>query len=218
MNQLERDFIYLYDSIKNGYNLKEGGNNGKLSEESLKKISEKSKLYHHTPETKKKMSESRLGELNPFFGKKHTDETKELLSKLTKNKIVSEETKRKMSLYQQNMPEEHKLNISKSLKGKKKTPLSKETKDKLSKIMYGKIVSNETRIKMSKSLKGKSKSDKHKLNLSKKITQYDLDMNKIKEWKSLSDASKNLSISCSCISQCCHNKRNSAGGFIWSFV
>lgn len=39
----------------------------------------------------------RIGELNPMFGKSHTSETKEVLSKANKNKLISEITKQKMS-------------------------------------------------------------------------------------------------------------------------
>ena len=45
----------------------------------------------HSEETKEKMSENKKGkyegELNPFYGKNHSEETKEKLSHLTKNKL-----------------------------------------------------------------------------------------------------------------------------------
>jgi len=41
--------------------------------------------FNHTEETKKILSEKRIGDKNPFYGKKH------------KNKIVSEETRKKLS-------------------------------------------------------------------------------------------------------------------------
>lgn len=68
LNDKEKYWIKYYDCIcPNGYNLCEGGGqtNG----------------YHHTEEAKQKMSKSKselyLGENNPFYGKKHSDETKE---------------------------------------------------------------------------------------------------------------------------------------------
>lgn len=51
----EQYFIDRYDSIKNGYNIKEGGSHGK-----------------HSEETKEKMR----GENNPMFGRKWSDEQK----------------------------------------------------------------------------------------------------------------------------------------------
>jgi 5-methylcytosine-specific restriction endonuclease McrA len=50
---------------------------------------------------------------------------------------------------------------------------------------------------------------------SKEVTQYDLHMNKIKEWKSLTEAEKTLGISD--IGKCANMQRKSVGGFIWRF-
>ena len=49
----------------------------------------------------------------------------------------------------------------------------------------------------------------------KKITQYSKKGEKIKEWRSLTDASKTLNISKSDISLCCRGKLKSAGGYKW---
>lgn len=38
----------------------------------------------HTQETKEKLSKMRKGENNPFYGKKHTDETKAKMAKITR--------------------------------------------------------------------------------------------------------------------------------------
>lgn len=89
--------IKIFNSIKAGYNLKEGGARGLLSKESLLKMSEslkrgylehperkqkisaKKKGQKHTEESKKKLSEAirkiRYGSNNPFYGKHHSDET-----------------------------------------------------------------------------------------------------------------------------------------------
>ena len=50
---------------------------------------------------------------------------------------------------------------------------------------------------------------------SKEITQYDLNMQKIKEWGSIADASETLGITT--ISKCLSFKRKTAGGFIWRY-
>lgn len=39
----------------------------------------------------------RFGKKNPFFGKKHTEETKKIIKEKRKNQIITEETKKKMS-------------------------------------------------------------------------------------------------------------------------
>jgi hypothetical protein len=54
-------------------------------------------------------------------------------------------------------------------------------------------------------------------NSTKKIIQYDLQMNKIKEFNSQVEASKELKINNSNISSCCKEKQKTAGGFIFKF-
>jgi group I intron endonuclease len=51
----------------------------------------------HTEKSKQKMSEIASGEKNPFFGKKHTDETKESYSLARKGVSKTEEHKKKIS-------------------------------------------------------------------------------------------------------------------------
>lgn len=50
---------------------------------------------------------------------------------------------------------------------------------------------------------------------SKKVIQYDLKMNKIKEWTSLTEAEKTLGVTD--IGRCANLRRKSVGGFIWRF-
>lgn len=105
LNELEILFIRLFDSVKNGYNIKYGGENGgKLPEESRKLISRRLKeLYRisphpmigkkHSEATRKRISQAHMGkrmdeafcqrrseltsgENNPMFGKSHSEETK----------------------------------------------------------------------------------------------------------------------------------------------
>lgn len=54
-------------------------------------------------------------------------------------------------------------------------------------------------------------------NSTKKIVQYDLKMNKIKEFFSQVEASKELNISNTNISKCCRGNAKTAGGFIFKF-
>jgi len=64
------------------------------------------KLFH-SQETKAKMSLAHKGNHN-MKGKKHSEETKRKMRLAHKGRIVSEETKKKMSLSKQNMSEETK--------------------------------------------------------------------------------------------------------------
>jgi group I intron endonuclease len=78
-NEAEEFFIdYLGTLVPNGYNIKRGGNNHKLSEETKNKISEKLKITGSFVGKK--------GQLHPNFGKKLTQEHKnkitDILSRL----------------------------------------------------------------------------------------------------------------------------------------
>lgn len=53
------------------------------------------------------------------------------------------------------------------------------------------------------------------LRKSKVIWQYGLEGNFIREWESLKSASTELNIHISAISQCCHNRCKTAGGYMW---
>lgn len=122
----------------------------KLSEESRQKMLEsrkgsKSPMYgkHHTEETKRKMSEARKGKKGLY---KHSEETKRKISEANKGKIISDETRAKMSA---------------SLKGrtswnKGKTGVySEETRRKISENQKGKhILTEEQRNKISERTKG----------------------------------------------------------------
>jgi hypothetical protein len=56
--------------------------------------------HKHSDEIKNKISESKSGPKNHNYGKKFTEEHKMKISKSLKGKIVSEETKNKMSISQ----------------------------------------------------------------------------------------------------------------------
>jgi hypothetical protein len=62
----------------------------------------------------------------------------------------------------------------------------------------------------------------HKIGLKKvytrKIIQYDLEMNEIKKYNKIKDASEDLNICYSSIKAVLYNKQNTAGGFIWKYL
>lgn len=86
LDNVEIKYIELYDSINNGYNIELGGNENK----------------HLSAETKQKLSKSAKERLsdptkNPMYDKHHTDEAKAKISTSKKGKLLSEETKQKLS-------------------------------------------------------------------------------------------------------------------------
>lgn len=70
----------------------------KLSEETKSKMALSHQGKHHLlKETREKLSKMRMGELNPFFNKKHNEKTKEIISKTHKGKKFSKEHRDKIS-------------------------------------------------------------------------------------------------------------------------
>lgn len=81
LNVYETFFIKAYDTIKTGYNLDSGGRNKICS-----------------TETRQKMSDSRKGEKNSFFGKKHTEETKQKIAEAHNGKVMTLDQKIKSAI------------------------------------------------------------------------------------------------------------------------
>lgn len=110
---------------------------------------------------------------------------------------------------------------SKSMKGK---IFSDEHKRNISKAQKGKIISEETKRKMSESHKGekgfwygKHLPNKVKEKMRKPIIQLDLQENFIREWDSVTTASRELNLNKASICMCCKGRRNKCGGFIWRY-
>lgn len=85
-NRLEAELICLYSSTdsKCGYNIRPGGLNSPLSED-----------------TKEKISQAIGGENNGFYGKHHTEETKRKISEAQKGVPLSEANRQNISLAMQ---------------------------------------------------------------------------------------------------------------------
>lgn len=108
----EKSWILIYDSFNNGYNNCEGG----------KGVSGTVR----TEEWRRNHSEKMIGENNPFYGKHHSEKTKEKLSDCFKGKKLSRE-------HINNISKGH-LGIEPWNKGKE---TCQETKDKISKSLSG---------------------------------------------------------------------------------
>lgn len=107
------------------------------------------KNLKHSTETKKKISKNTVGENNPMYGKKQSDETKKKISEANKGRKQSEETKKKKSkahLGKRRKPftEEHKQNLKEAWKTR--PPVTEETRKKMS-ISSKKAAKTENRKK-----------------------------------------------------------------------
>lgn len=194
-----------------------------LSEETKKKIGKSQKGKHPTEETRRKMSESRRGEKNYMFGKHHSDETKIKIGEKSKGRKswnkdmkMSEEFKRKNS-------EAHK-----GLQTGEKNPMfgkhhSEESKKKISEARKGKPgpnkgkpMSEETKKKLSDARKGKKCPEITIKKLSKKVLQFTLDGEFVREWESTHECERN-GFNRGAVYLCCNGKKPYYKGFKWCY-
>ena len=150
-----------------------------------------------------------------------TDEGREKIRMSLLGRICTESTRVKLhnSLKGRVVPKEEKIKISLSKKG---THLSEEHKNKIKNSILQSV--KEGRINHVPSGKenpfyGKRHSketiEKIKIKWSKKVVQYDLDMNLIKIWNSRKEAANELGIYSQAICNNINNKRKQVSGFIF---
>lgn len=151
LNQAEYDIILPWLNNKMCLNLKEGGGNNKLSEETKIKIGESKKgkvgpNKGKTPslETRRKISEANKGRTPWNKGIPRSEETKQKISNTEKGKIITEEDRKKkseaMKKYYSN-PE----NIKKTIESRRGYKHSEETKRKIGESNKGKHTGVQTR-------------------------------------------------------------------------
>lgn len=204
---LEKSLIKEFNTMdsKCGYNLREGGSRGGLSEEARRKISEAHKGKTLSEESRRKISEALKGEKSPFYGAHPSEETRKNMSKAQKKRVA-----------EKGFSEERRRKISEANKGENNWNfgghLSEETKRKMSEsrsgkrhFMYGKHHSKETKRKIKESQQ------------MRQIAQYNLQGELIKVWECLHDIGRELNIAISNIHKCCNGNRKTAGGFIWKY-
>jgi NUMOD3 motif len=104
--------------------------------------------YKTTPEQRRKIALSRMGEKHPLYGVSPSEETREKQRQSLKGKYVGE----KNPMYNQTHTEENRKKISDRHKG---VPKTEEHKRKISEANKGKIHSEETIRKISEANKGK---------------------------------------------------------------
>ena len=149
LKELEKQLIVQYQTkVPNGYNLTDGGDGltgYRHTEEQKKRNGDAKRGTIHSDETKQKMKDAHLGENNHFYGKSHSEETKQRIS------ATKQANPTRYWLGKQRNEETCKK-ISKSLTGQLGRPHTEESRKKISAAHIGKkqgSPSLETRIKLS---------------------------------------------------------------------
>lgn len=181
-NIIEEKLIKKYKSTdrNKGYNIMFGGDNHSLSDETKKKLSiiTKERMNSYSEKELKaigdKISIALSGKNNGFYGKKHTETTRE---KMRNNHV---------NFSGSNHP------------------------------MYGKHHSEETKTEWSKKRKGKNLYDDNPN--AKSVIQYDKEMNYIKTFSTIKEASESAKCSPQNISSCCAGRIKSCGGYKWRYA
>lgn len=189
-NYIEKILVALFNTMNSdfGYNLRSGGENSTLSDESRRKISESRKGRYK-------------GENNPWYGKHPSDETR-----------------RKMRENHADFSGKNSPNYGKKLSDETRRKISDNHADFSGKNNpnYGKHISDETKDKMSKARKGKYTGKNSPT--AKKVAQYNINGELIKIWDSIIDASNTLNINRCCIGDCARGKQRTAGGYVWKYI
>lgn len=203
LNEYEMYYLELVDASHNPlyYNRtnKSYGIDRKRTLEEKKIIGEKNKIHRIgkkiSKQHKQKISQAKKGIPNPGVS-------------ILKGRI-SPNLGKKCSEYTKQI-------ISKSNLGKKRPKISLKHKGRISPNLDKKW-SEDTKLKN----KGRKDSKETKILKSiskqKKIFQYDLENNFIKEWESGKKASEILNINNGNITNCVKGKYKTAGGFIWKY-
>jgi group I intron endonuclease len=189
----------VYDNPKMGYNMTMGGE-GLLG-------------HIHSEETKRKMSESRSGENNPWYGKHLPEETKKKLSESLKGKMVgennpfygqkhSDETKRKISEYASTRVGELNPNYGNHKLSGENHP------------WYGKSLPEETKQKISESRKGKFSGKDSPT--AKTVYCFETD----KTYVTIREAAKELGVDASSVGKLCKGtyKNDKIKGYHFKYV
>ena len=149
LKELEKQLIVQYQTkVPNGYNLTDGGDGltgYRHTEEDKKRNGDLKRGTVHSDETKQKMKDAHTGKNNHFYGKSHSEETKQRIS------ATKQANPTKYWLGKQRNEETCKK-ISKSLTGQLGRPHTEESKKKISAAHIGKkqgSPSLETRLKLS---------------------------------------------------------------------
>lgn len=205
-NSREQYWIAYYhtwveDPLCWGYNLESGGKNCQMSQE-----------------TKDKISNSMKRENNPFYGKHHSEESKQKISEKNKGRKWSEEQKRKMSEQRKGhiVTDETRKKISIANTGKHHT---EETKQKIRESHLGKHHSEESKQKMSQQRKGVPKTQQHKDKIGKANSKPVRCIETGIIYNSCTEATHAVGLKNPIsISAVCRGKGKTAAGYHWEYI
>ena len=206
----EKELIKKYHTqdFEYGYNTKNGGQTfGEHSQEFLDALH--NRMVGNTYCVGRKISEKHLQALiegNKRSTKprgKHrkpmTDEQKKILSEKA---IARWNDPKRREIYMQGLSKKEQSGKNNPMYGKKH---SDETKRKISEKAKGRTASKETREKLSAAF-------------SKKVIQYDLHGNILKEYPSIKIAAETIGKPGTNISFCCKNNNRTCGGYKWRYA
>ena len=118
----------------------------------------------------------------------------------------------KNKYFGKHLPESTRKKMSESRKGH---PTSLETREKIGNANRGRKMTEEQKLRLSIRTKGKYIGGNSPS--AKRVKQIDRQGNVIKLWDSISEASRELSMSVSAICRCLKGLSKTAGGFIWLY-
>lgn len=215
--QKEIELISKYKSNERnfGYNIDNGGHINRFSEASKKKMS----LSHKGKKAWNKGISIGVGENNNFYGHKHTQETKNKISKANKGKVRTDDFKERVSRTAKKtwaekikngykFTNEHKENLSKALKGKTSANKGKKMSDlQKAKIKLAHIGLKQSQETINKRVK----------KIIKPIVSINIKNYEKKEYESIASASKYLDIPSSNICRCLKNANATAKGYKFEY-
>lgn len=209
LSELEKYYIKLYNAVESEdfYNLADGGHN--LTSEEVKRFITESTRKTFSKNMKKRweshdpsICRNLLGENNPFYGRHHTEETKQYLSQINTGRKHSEETKQKYSEnrrgeknpnYGNYWTDEQKARLSAKKKG---TGVGKDNSN------YGHRWSESQRASHYKS---------------RPIVQLTLSGKFVAEYPYIANAARIFGVNEASIRGCCNGSQKTSCGYKWMY-
>ena len=196
--QKEIELIAFYKSncSEFGYNISSGGHLQRVGFKIDKKTRLKiSKSLKGKCTGNKNPMYGRCGARNPFYGKHHTDETKQKLRVANTGKYKSDDLKNKLSKLYSGVNNPN----------------------------YGKHHTNEAKLKISQAVTNSWNEDKRNKLVernkqgTKRVSCFTLQGDFIENYSSVKAAAESVNISASGISACLKGKQKSAGKYLWRY-